>query len=238
MPVKGKSGVMNVDDVRAAIRPKWYHFPRTALICAENTHNRAGGTIYPIDDLRKLTELARSEGIRTHLDGARIFNASVESGISIKDYASLFDSISFCFSKGLGAPVGSVLCSDSNTIEIAHRIRKVLGGGMRQAGIIAAGALFALENNIDRLKDDHKKAKLFAEEISGFKNIQIDLRSVQTNIVVFKTLVDASLVKAKLEGIGVLVTSEGADRIRAVFHMDVSEGQLMEAIGILKNIMD
>ena len=238
MPVKGIMGVMNVDDVKQYIRPKWYHFPKTALICIENTHNRAGGTIYPIDKMREISDLAKSESINTHLDGARIFNASVETGISIKDYASMFNTISFCFSKGLGAPVGSVLCSDRQTIETAHRIRKVLGGGMRQAGIIAAGALYALENNVIRLKEDHLKARRFAEEISPADGVEIDLNSVQTNIVILMVKKDANIIKSELEKKGVLVHNEGTERIRSVFHMDVSEEQTTEAIEIFKDIIN
>ncbi len=236
-PVKGINGVLNVDDVRSAIRPGWYHFPKTKLICLENTHNRAGGTIYPLDDIKKMREMAIGENIRMHLDGARIFNASVESGISIKEYAGHFDSISFCFSKGLGAPVGSVLCSDKQTIETAHRIRKVLGGGMRQAGIIAAGALYALEHNVDRLKDDHKKARLFAEELSKLEKVSVSLKSVQTNIVVFNVAVDANYVKAELEKKGVLIHNEGVDRMRAVFHVDVSEDMVEKSLIIVTELL-
>jgi len=236
-PVKGVNGILNVEDVRSAIRPDWYHFPKTKLICLENTHNRAGGTIYPLEDIRKMSELALSENIRMHLDGARIFNASVETGISIKEYASQFHSISFCFSKGLGAPVGSVLCSDKQTIQIAHRIRKVLGGGMRQAGIIAAGALYALEHNVKRLKDDHSKARFFADGISKSNKVKINLNSVQTNIVVFNITVDANVVKSELEKNGVLLTNEGTDRMRAVFHMDVSNEMTEKVVKIFKDFL-
>ena len=209
MPLKGHNGVMDIDDIKAHIRPDWYHFPKTTLICIENTHNRSGGTIYPLEDIQNVSKLAKSEKIKLHLDGARIFNAVVETGVSLKEYASFVDSVSFCFSKGLGAPIGSVLCGDKDMIEMAHRFRKVLGGGMRQAGIIAAGAMYALDNNIDRLKDDHKKAAIFAEGISKINFIEVDLTTVQTNIVMFKTEIDAPHLKTVMEEKGVLLTNEG-----------------------------
>lgn len=237
MPIKGNRGVMNIDDIKNNIRPDWYHFPKTSLICVENTHNRAGGTIYPLDEMAAVRDLALSRGIKTHLDGARIFNAVVETGIPAKEYSGYFDSVSFCFSKGLGAPVGSILCGDKEFIKKAHKFRKVLGGGMRQAGIIAAGALYAIENNIGRLKDDHKKARTFAGGISKLDFIEVDLSSVQTNIVIFETKIDASKLRSDLEANGVLLTNEG-NKMRAVFHMDVSEEQTAEAVNIFGGIKD
>ena len=237
MPLKGNHGVFNIDDIKNNIRPDWYHFPKTSLICIENTHNRAGGTVYPLKDIKEVRELAQKHKIKTHLDGARIFNASVASGISIKDYADCFDSISFCFSKGLGAPIGSMLCGTKEDIEKAHRFRKVLGGGMRQAGIIAAGALYALKHNVERLKDDHKKARHFAEEISKLPDVEIDLSTVQTNLVIYKVKRDAEKLKNDLEKKNVLLTNEGPDKMRAVFHMDVSEEQTENAIKIFKGLL-
>lgn len=236
MPLKGVHGVMDPGEIEEHIRPDWYHYPKTSLVCIENTHNRAGGTIYPLDEIKKVSKLCRDNSLKLHLDGARIFNASVESGISVKDYAAQADSITFCFSKGLGAPIGSILCGDEDFITRAHKFRKILGGGMRQAGIIAAGALYAIEHNVARLKDDHKNAKHFAAEISKLPYVVIDLESVQTNIVVFNTTRDAAKIKEVLEGKGVLVTNEGKDRMRAVFHMDVSDEQTEQAIGIFKTI--
>jgi threonine aldolase len=238
MPVKGDNGVLDRDEVKRNIRLPWYHFPRTALICLENTHNRACGAVYPYQEMLKISELAKENSIKIHLDGARIFNASVETGISLMEYSSLFDSISFCFSKGLGAPVGSVLCSDGMTIGYAHRIRKVLGGGMRQAGIIAAGALYALEHNIVRLKEDHKNARLFAGKISEIDSVEIDSRTVQTNIVVFKVKKDADYIRERLGEKGVLVTNEGKERMRAVFHLDISESDTYNALEIFKQILN
>lgn len=241
MPVKGTRGVMNAEDVKAAIRPDWYHFPRTALICLENTHNRAGGTIYPFDEIRKMSALAKSSGIKIHLDGARIFNASVETGISIKEYSSQFDSVSFCFSKGLGAPIGSVLCGDKQTMEAAHRYRKVLGGGMRQAGILASAAVYALEHNVERLKDDHKKARFFAEEMNKLSEVEIDLDAVQTNIVIFKLNKNAARMKnliAELNNRGILIAEAGSGTLRAVFHMDVTDEQTEKSVEIFKSLLN
>lgn len=231
MPLKGYRGVLDVSEVKSAVRPGWYHFPKTSLICIENTHNRAGGTIYPMDEIKTLSSFARDSKIKFHLDGARIFNASVETGISIREYASYFDSISFCFSKGLGAPVGSVLCGDSDFIRKAHKYRKILGGGMRQVGIIAAGALFALEHNVDRLKDDHKKARYFAEAISKLDFIEIDLGTVQTNIVIFSVKGDSVSFNNYLVSKGIMVSREG-NRFRAVFHLDVSFPDTENAVKI------
>jgi len=236
MPLKGNRGVMDPRDIEDHIRPDWYHYPKTALICIENTHNRAGGTIYPVEDIKSLSALAKENDLKLHLDGARIFNASVESGISVKEYSSYVDSISFCFSKGLGAPVGSVLCGDIDFINRAHKFRKILGGGMRQAGIIAAGAIFALENNVNRLKDDHNNARRFAEEISKLPYVVIDMESVQTNIVIFNTTKDAAKIREVLEGKGVLVTNDGKDKLRAVFHLDVSAEQTETAINVFKTL--
>ncbi len=236
MPLKGKSGVMHVDEVERHIRPDWYHYPKTSLVCIENTHNRAGGTIYPLDEIKKISSLTKKQNLKLHLDGARIFNASVETGISIEEYSSFVDSISFCFSKGLGAPIGSILCGDVDFITKAHKFRKILGGGMRQSGIIAAGALYALDNNIDRLKEDHQNARHFAEEISRLPFIEIDMDSVQTNIVIFITKKNASVIREKLEKKGLLLTNDGVNKMRVVFHLDVSIEQTEQAIEIFKSL--
>lgn len=236
MPLKGVKGVLNIPELEAHIRPDWYHFPKTTLICLENTHNRAGGTLYFLDDIKDVRKLAVKHGVKTHLDGARIFNASVETGVSVKEYADEFDSISFCFSKGLGAPVGSIVCGTKEFISRAHRFRKVIGGGMRQAGIIAAGALYALEHNVTRLKDDHRKAKHFAQEIGKLPFINVDLDTVQTNIVMYNTTTDAEALKSVLHEKGVWLSNEGPNKMRAVFHMDVSDEETEQAIEIYKSI--
>lgn len=236
--VNGINGVMNPEDIKIAVRSNEYYFPKTTLICIENTHNRAGGTIQPLENLKEIYEFAKDNGIKLHIDGARIFNAAAATGIALKEYAQYCDSISFCFSKGLGAPVGSVLCGEKDFIDTAHKWRKILGGGMRQSGIIAAAALYALENNVERLKDDHEKAKYFAEEISKIDGFNINLDNVQTNIVVFsyskkskKDLINL------LESNGVRISSGSYENLRAVFHLDVTFEEVKKSIEIIKNIL-
>ncbi len=240
-PVQGVNGVFTAEQVKKYIRPKAYYFPKTALICVENTHNRAGGTIFPIDEIKRLSELAKSEGIRMHMDGARIFNAHVETGIHVNIYAKYVNTISFCFSKGLGAPVGSILCSDAETIAKAHKFRKIIGGGMRQAGILAAAALYALENNVERLKEDHEKAKFFAEEIAKLDSVDIDLSTVHTNILIFRIKKSDSEVnnfKLAMMDNGVLISDGSYGSLRAVFHLDVSMEQVKKALEIFKSLLN
>ncbi len=224
-PIEGNHGVFTAEQVRRAIRPKAYYMPRTRLICVENTHNRAGGTIFPLDEIKRIRELALDAGIKMHLDGARLWNASVETGIEPKEYAKYFDSVSVCFSKGLGAPVGSAVAGNAEFVEKVRRYRKIFGGGMRQAGIIGAGALYALEHNIPRLKEDHEKAKYLAREICNLKTFQVDLASVQTNILIInveKTGKRPEEIIKMLRENGVLVTLGTYTSIRAVTHLDVS----------------
>lgn len=224
-PIEGRHGVITADQIKRAIRPKAYYMPRTRLICIENTHNRAGGTIFPLDEMKRIRELALDAGIQMHLDGARLWNASVETGIEPKEYAKYFDSVSVCFSKGLGAPVGSAVAGSADFIERVRRYRKIYGGGMRQAGIIAAGALYALEHNVPRLKEDHEKAKYLAQEICKLKTLQVDLAGVQTNIVIIdveKTGKSPADILQLLRQNGVLLTQGTYTSVRAVTHLDVS----------------
>lgn len=236
--VPGTNGVMKLDDIKSAIRSNEYYFPKTKLICLENTHNRAGGTIQPIENIKEIYAFAKENNIKVHIDGARIFNASVETGISLGEYAKHCDSISFCFSKGLGAPVGSILCGEYEFISLAHKWRKILGGGMRQSGILAAAALYALENNVERLKGDNDKAKYFAKEISKLEGFGINPDNVQTNIVVFsynkKSKNDFIQL---LERNGVRISSGSYDNLRAVFHMDVTKDEVQKAIEIIKQVL-
>lgn len=238
LPVPGVNGIMTASDIEKKIRSKEYYFPVTKLICLENTHNRAGGVIIPIDILKEISEMAGKHNIKTHLDGARIFNASAETGISLKEYAENFDSVSFCFSKGLGCPVGSILCGSRELIDKARKWRKILGGGMRQSGILAAAATFALDNNIKRLKEDHAKAKLFAEKIKNIDSVSIDLSLVMTNIVVFSVQgISKADVLAKAKEKGVILSSGSYENIRAVFHLDVSMEETKTAAEILGDIL-
>jgi len=235
--VHGKNGVLKVDDITKYIRTDEYYFPRTSLVCLENTHNRAGGAIQPIEIIIDISEFAREKKIRLHLDGARIFNAYVKTGITVKEYASYFDSIAFCFSKGLGCPVGSILCGDEEFIRTAHKWRKILGGGMRQAGILAGAALYSLDNNIERLKEDNEKAAYFAEEISCINGISVDIETVHTNIVIFSTSKFGKIdLIDQMRKIGVLISSGSYDNLRAVFHMDVSKEEVEKAVDVMRSI--
>jgi threonine aldolase len=234
--IEGKHGSFTVDDVKRAIRPKAYYMPRTRLICMENTHNRAGGTIIPIDTIKQMSALAKNEGIKFHLDGARLWNASAETGISPREYASHFDSVSVCLSKGLGAPVGSVIAGSPEFIADARRYRKIFGGGMRQAGVLAAAGIYALENNMGRLKEDHGKAKLLSRELSAIPGFDIDAESVQTNIVIIsleKLGNTPEEVLAILRARGVLLTLGNYMGVRAVTHLDVSAEQVKRAAQII-----
>ena len=229
--VPGKKGIMTAGDIKNYIRSSEYYYPVTKLICLENTHNWAGGVIQPIDAIKEISEYARANNIKLHLDGARIFNACVETGISIKEYAGYFDSISFCFSKGLGCPVGSIVCGRKDFIEMARKWRKILGGGMRQSGI------YALDNNIERLKEDNANAKYFAREISRIKGINVEPESVQTNIVVFSSsAISKSDLMSRLKEKGVIILSGSNDIMRCVFHMDVSEEYMNRAVEIFKEV--
>lgn len=239
-PIDGKYGVISVEQVESFIRPaSAYYMPRTKVIEVENTHNRAGGTIYPIENIIALKELAKKYNLFYHLDGARIWNASVASGISVKEYAKHFDTISCCLSKGLGAPVGSLIAGTKEFIKEAYRVRKAWGGGMRQAGIIAAAGLYALQNNIERLKEDHEKAKLLAERINANPNLEIDMKAVQTNILLFhpkNISVENGIKKCKDKGL--LLSVGKVDLIRAIAHLDVSFDDVKKAADIIDQVFN
>jgi len=227
----GERGIFTGEQVKAAVRPRNYHYPFSKLVCVENTHNRGGGSIWPIERIAEVAAAAREAGLAMHMDGARLWNASVATGIAEREYAKFFDSVSVCFSKGLGAPVGSALAGTAKFIDRARRFRKMFGGGMRQAGIIAAGALFALENHRARLAEDHASARRLAEGIAGLPGVALDPTMVETNIVIFRTstMPPAEWI-ARLKDQGVLVLAGSADTVRAVTHLDVSAAQIDEAI--------
>lgn len=239
-PIDGKYGIITVEQVEPFIRPSSaYYMPKTKVIEIENTHNRAGGTIWPIENIISMKGLAKKYNLYFHLDGARIWNASVAAGISVKEYASHFDSISCCLSKGLGAPVGSIIAGSKDFIKEAYRIRKAWGGGMRQAGIIAAAGLYALQNNIDRLKDDHEKAKFLAERINANPNLEIDMKAVQTNILLFhpkNISVEEGIKKSKDKGL--LLSIGKVDLIRAIAHLDVSFNDVKKAADIIDEVFN
>lgn len=238
LPVEGQNGIITAEQIEPLIRPSSaYYMPRTKVIEVENTHNRASGSIWPIEKIIELKNLANKYNLYFHLDGARIWNASVASGIPVKEYASYFDTVSCCLSKGLGAPVGSIIAGTKEFIKEAYRIRKSWGGGMRQAGIIAAAGLYALKNNIQRLKEDHEKAKYLAHKISEIPNLEINLDAVQTNIILFKPLkisVEEGIRRCKEEGL--LLSVGKIDLIRAVTHLDVSMDDTIKAAEIINKI--
>lgn len=238
-PLAGGMGILKAGQIEEAIRPDDPHEPVTRLVCLENTHNRAGGVIYPIETMRKIYDLAKERNLKVHLDGARIFNAAVASRIDVKEYCSLCDSMMFCLSKGLGAPIGSVVVGDSDFIQRAHRNRKLLGGGMRQVGIIAAAGIYALENNIERLADDNERARRLAECIAGISSVSVDLDTVQTNIIVVDVAksgltVDEAIIRLEKER--VLVVPFGRTTIRAVTHLDIDNDDLDRAIEVFEKV--
>ena len=237
-PIKGNLGVFSKEDVEPLIRPREaYYMPRTKVIEVENTHNRAGGTIWPMEKIIELKEIAKANDLLYHLDGARIWNASTETGIKVKEYASHFDSISCCLSKGLGAPVGSIIGGTKEFITEAFRMRKAWGGGMRQVGILAAAGLFGLKNNLKRLSDDHHRAKYLAEKIKEIKNLEIDLESVQTNILLFKPLnmkMDEALLKCKEKGLLLSVGTVGS--LRAITHLEIYDEDIEKTASILQEV--
>jgi len=238
-PLDSSHGILTASTIQAALRPPNIHFPPTSLICLENTLNRAGGRIFPLEEIAKIHRLARKHNLKVHLDGARLWNASVASGISLAEYSRYFDTVMVCFSKGLGAPVGSLLVGDRAAIEEARRYRKIYGGGMRQAGILGAAALYALEHNLPLLKQDHEKAISLAEAFNTLDYLSVDMESVQTNIVII-TVTDQRLTAPRiaeaLEKEGVLILALGVRMLRAVTHLDVNTADIKKAISIIKRI--
>lgn len=232
--LSGEDGVFSAAAVEQALRPLDPHFPPTRLVCVENTHNRSGGRIFPLETIQEIAQVCNQHDLRLHLDGARFWNACVATGISEADYAAPFDTISVCFSKGLGAPVGSALVGSAETMAKARRFRKLFGGGMRQAGIIAAGALYALEKHRDRLAEDHDNAQRLAQGLQALPGIEIDPASVQTNIVNFDLPGQSAAAIAKRLGqSGVAVLATGPCRIRAVTNLMVSREQIDRALEVI-----
>jgi threonine aldolase len=237
-PLEGKNGVITPKQVEPYIRPaSAYYMAKTKVIEVENTHNRASGAIQPLDNIIALRKLAKKYNLYSHLDGARIWNASAASGIPVKDYAEHFDSVSCCLSKGLGAPVGSIIGGTKEFIKEAFRVRKAWGGGMRQVGIIAAAGLYALKNNRERLVEDHRKARLLAETINEIPSLEIDMNAVQTNILIFKPLklsVEKAIEECKKRGL--LISVGKVDSLRAIAHLDVSFEDIKKAQQIIREV--
>lgn len=220
--VAGDRGLFDAEDVTRLVRPIADVYLRSRLLCVENTHNRGGGTVWPLDRYTRVVEAGRRAGLAVHLDGVRLFNAQVASGVPARRYAELADTVSICFSKGLGAPVGSALCGPRELIRQARVLRKRLGGGMRQVGILAAAALWALEHNIDRLVEDHRSARCLAEILAELPGVRCDVERVETNMVFAEFPEPASEACAKLASIGILANPEGSTprMVRMVTHLD------------------
>ncbi len=232
--INGRRGCITKEQVEEKIRDLGNpHFPMTSLVVVENTHNRWGGAVIPIDEIKRIRELADERGFKMHMDGARLLNAQVASGISAGEFAKYFDTVTICFSKGLGAPMGSMIAADSDTIDRVLRARKMIGGGQRQVGIVAAAALYAIENNIDRLSDDHDNAKRLAKALSALPGVDIDPDEVDTNIVFFdvtKSPMSAIDVMIKMSEKGVLMLPLDENRVRAVTHLGVDSKDIDKTI--------
>ncbi|MBN8236443.1 aminotransferase class I/II-fold pyridoxal phosphate-dependent enzyme [Halobacillus kuroshimensis] len=235
--IVGHRGAMNPDDIEAAVRADDIHFPETGLICLENTHNKAGGAVVPLENMRRVYETAREHGIPIHLDGARLFNAAAASGKSVKAYADWTDTVQICLSKGLGAPVGSIIAGSSSFIRQARKWRKRLGGGLRQVGMIAAPAYIALTEMTERLSDDHEKARLLADGMSCLPGYEA--APVETNIVlvdVTATGMTAAAFVEKLKERGILAVPFGPYVVRFVTHYDVTEQEIYDVLDDIERI--
>lgn len=238
-PVPGINGAMNTVDVKNTIRAENIHYPTTSLICIENTHNLAGGAVLPLSHMQEISQVAKENNLQVHLDGARLFNAQVASGISVKEYAKNVDSVQFCLSKGLGAPVGSIIAGTEEFINRARKWRKMLGGGLRQVGMIAAPGLVALEENINRLAEDHAHAKLLANGLANMNGIKVE-NKVETNIIIVNVKETKHTPETFVEALkskGVLAGVFGLETIRFVTHYDVSRKDIDKALIAVQEIL-
>ncbi|MFZ5824022.1 MAG: low-specificity L-threonine aldolase [Bacillota bacterium] len=232
-PVPGVRGAMDPAAVQAAMRSENVHFPKTALVCVENTHNRSGGCVLPMENLKAVAAVAHEAGVPVHMDGARVFNAAAALGLPVAEVVAPVDSVMFCLSKGLAAPVGSILAGSAEFIHRARKNRKLLGGGMRQAGILAAAGLVSLRSMVARLAEDHANARALAEGLAGIEGLAVELETVQTNMVMFDTLDqrwDGASLAGAISRAGVLCGATGPRRIRLVTHNDVAAADIPEAV--------
>jgi threonine aldolase len=235
--VEGDFGVLDVTQLDGKVRGANEHHARTRLVCLENTHNKGGGRVYPLEKIQAISSWARRHGLAMHLDGARLWNAVVASGVPAKTWGEPFDSVSVCFSKGLGAPVGSALAGPREYVARARRVRKLFGGGMRQAGVIAAAALYALENHVERLAEDHRNARVVAGAIADTPGLRLSPPEVETNLIWFEVdpeLGPAKAVAAALKERGVHVHVMGPQTLRACTHLDVSAAQAERAAELVR----
>ena len=233
-------GMLNLADVEDAIRGDNPHFPRTRAICLENTHNRCGGAVLTPAEMASIKGIAEAHGLVVHLDGARIFNAAEALGVDVREISAQADSVQFCFSKGLSAPVGSMICGSAEFIAEARRTRKIVGGGLRQGGVIAAAALVAIEQMVDRLSEDHENAQILARGLAEIDKISVDPDAVQTNIIMIDVLhptTDAQSVSEALALEGVKISAVSQKRLRAVTHYGISDQDVKEAIAVVQKVM-
>lgn len=236
--LEGDRGRLDAEQVEEAINPDNPHFPRTQLVCLENTSNKGGGSVYQLNEIKRIKDLCVEKNLKLHLDGARVFNAIVASDYSPKDLGQQFDTISICLSKGLGAPVGSVLLGSKEDIYQSLRVRKMMGGGMRQAGYLAAAGLHALEHHIERLMEDHQRATRLSYGLSSLDWVE-DMMPVETNIIAFKpqqNLITSEKLFATLADKGVAVSTFGKGFIRMVTHLDIDDKQVEKVLHVLEEI--
>lgn len=237
--VPGNRGRLSPESVEAAIRPKGLHNPPTTLVCLEQTHNVGGGSIYSLEVIHQIAEVARTHRLSLHLDGARLFNAVISTGVAAADYARPFDTVSFCLSKGLGAPVGSMVVSDAARVQTLRRLRKVFGGGMRQVGILAAAGVYALEHHIARLAEDHVNAHYLATLLEDIPSVVVDVKTVETNMVMFQvphSSKTTDTLLADCREAGVLLNAMGDRAFRVVTHLDVNHEDMVAAGRIFRQV--
>ena len=234
----GQRGQFKSTDIETAIRMDDHHFPASRLLVIENTQNRGGGAIWPINDIESVTSTAKRHGLACHLGGARIWNATAASGVSLADYGQHFDTVSACFSKGLGCPVGSIVCGNADTIHQVYRARKMLGGAMRQSGILAGAAIYAIEHNQARLAEDHAAADKIAHTLASIDGVVIDPGMIETNIVYFDIAGNATDAVRKLEESGVRMLDTGPHTIRAVTSLAVTPTDIDRVCSILPGALE
>lgn len=238
-PIHSERGIMNPEEVEKNIRKPTVHTPKTTLICVENSHNNWSGAVIPLENIKALREVADRHDVRLHLDGARIFNAGIASGVPAREYAACADSVMFCLSKGLSAPVGSMLVGENKFIDYARRLRKVLGGGMRQVGVLAAPGIIALTKMRDRLREDHERARRLAEAIAPLPGIKLNPDHIRTNIIIFDLehknwTIPQFLLNLAEKGVWALATTGG---IRFVTHKDIDDEDIEKAVRVFKEIL-
>jgi len=238
-PIKAPNAAFEPQQIEDALRPRSISFPDPKLICVENTHNRYGGKIISPNQLEAISDVAKKHSLKLYMDGARIFNASVALNIDVKEFTKHVDNLMFCLSKGLSCPVGSIIVGNKDFIERARKIRKVLGGGMRQAGIIAAPGIIALEKMIDRLRLDHENAKLLGQRLAKIKGINLDLKNVQTNMVTFDLdpSIDCDDFLLRLKENGVLTSAQSKNKIRLVTHRGIEKEHVETTINAIERIL-